>query len=100
MARTSPIAWVKLAVGVPPAFPRKIAASAACALGEACSSTRSATLHGIHFGLSMYEPTITAVSPSSFVSPYLPSLIHHESAKSHTPWVEAPPSAPPVRRHG
>src|SRR3954447_19766201 len=42
----------------------------------------------------------TAASPARSMSPACPRSIAHDSAPSHTPYVERPPERPPTRRHG
>src|SRR3954469_5517352 len=42
----------------------------------------------------------TAASPARSRSPACPRSIAHDSAPSHTPYVERPPERPPTRRHG
>src|SRR5262249_13875597 len=58
------------------------------------------TVQGDPGSSSVYLPTSTTFRSVRSRASEHPLRIHHESAKSHTPNVERPPSRAPIRRHG
>src|SRR5262249_12420529 len=75
--------------------------SAANCSSEERSSRYRMTRHGLFGSMSPYYPAITTFRSERLTLPNAPSTMRHDSAKSHSPYVEPVVSfMPPCIRHG
>jgi hypothetical protein len=86
--------------GDPLTRPVKMSSRAARWAGSARSSMCMTHVHGDPGSSSLYQITRTSPSEERSISPSDPSVMCHDKAPMHSPYVDRPPGFPSILRHG